>query len=68
MSLLRVYNNHENSEQLVHSLMDHYDSQEVTVNKRQARSAKVIANDWMRNRGLESPEPTSTQFQDSPSP
>lgn len=47
MQLLRAYNNHENSEQLVHSLMDHYDSQEVSYSKKNARSAKVIANDWL---------------------
>ena len=41
MALLRVYNNHENSEQLVHSLMDNYDSREVVVSRaKNTRSAK----------------------------
>ena len=51
MQLLRAYNNHENSEQLVHSLMDHYDSQEVSYSKKNSRSAKVISNDWLQSRG-----------------
>ena len=56
--MLRSYNNHENSETLVHSLMDHYDGQEVSYSKKNARSAKVIANDWLRgsNNAYESPE------------
>ena len=62
MQLLRAYNNHENSEQLVHSLMDHYDSQEVSYSKKNVRSAKVIASDWMREgagggSAFDSPEP-----------
>ena len=55
---MRAYNNHENSETLVHSLMDHYDGQEVSYSKKNARSAKVIANDWLRgsnNNAYESP-------------
>lgn len=64
MQLLRAYNNHENSETLVHSLMDHYDGQEVTFSKKNARSAKVIANDWLR--GDRAEEETNGNAYDSP--